>query len=822
MIQRKLARPATCLGAFTALLCLIAALCVRAGEEPGKDDKQLTRQLRPEQLAPDNAVFYISTPDIKKVKAGFERSAFKNLLAEEEILTPVTAAFSKLRDTYVKGDGTRGDAETKRRNEEVDLMVKILPLLDSQAALAIDSDAAGLAAMSSGKLPHFLLIASMPPGQAGTLRQEEIETIFDNYRGRLTIDAHYHDFDTDLGTYRLHGLENADLGTFEQWVFVENLFIYAQGKGIIEGAIDRFTNKKGAGSLALNENYQSAYKQVGRDEKGESLAYVQFDPRSLMDKEKQNNPWLQYIMAAPSGAEAGGNAQMAFGITVGEGTNAPVREKLFVRTPTAKENAGKTVEGCKGQSARFVASDGLFYWATVGNFSDIYTQHKDLLGSFFGGPGAMEQKLSNAVGAKEPTDLKKRMDLFKGEFSILVDYSPRAGKFADWSDILGNFQLVLCLELDYENANHDAALKELMTKLETGTGVPYVTTNASGAIIRYQRGLAVGEDRTSSQLGLRANMNNADAKNTPFFAAWTRVDTDAEGSAPQHHFMLFSDDLPALRKAMAQRGSPRTSLYEDTRFKEAMKSFRESRIEITYFDLAKLATVYNSLLPLVSRAELADRDSMPNLNSLKPILFPMATARSYASNGEGVLTEFSSPTGNLSLGALIASVAWPAINAQRQRGISLEVDAKFKQIMLYLQLYSADFDRFPPQLSDLLSTNYIAPPRISVFESPFNRGAVQTAPDIDNPDLTNMVYLPNHSLLDLGNEILMYEKQPTRMEEKGDGKLLYHVLSVDGRVRGITKAALDRILENKFSSTTVGEKGKGGNANTGKSVPRRK
>lgn len=822
MIQRKLARPAACLGAFTALLCLTAVLCVRAEEpvkeDPAKAEKQLTRQLRPEQLAPENAVFYISTPDIKKAKAAFERSAFKNLISEDEILTPVTAAFGKLRDTYVKGDGTRNDAEIKRRNEEVDLMLKILPMFDAQAALAIDSDAAGLAAISSGKLPHFLLIASMPPGQTGTLRQEEIEQIFDNYRGRLTIDAHYHDFDTDIGTYRAHGLENADLDTYEEWVFVENLFVYAQGKGIIDGAIDRFANKKGAGTLAMNANYQSAYKQVGRDEKGESLAYVQFDPRSLMDKDKQNNPWLQYIMAAPNGAEAG-NAQMAFGITVGEGANAPVREKLFVRTLVAKENTEKPPEGCKAQSARFVASDGLFYWATVGNLNDIYTRNKDLLGSFFGGPGVMDQKLSGAIGAKEPTDLKKRMDLFKGEFSILIDYSSRPGKLAGWSDLLANFQPVLCLELDYENANHEAALKELMTKLETGTGVPYVTTNASGAIIRYQRGLAVGEDRNQSLLGLRANMYNAESKNTPFFAAWAKVDIDAEANSPQHHFALFSDDLPALRKAMAQRGSPRTSLYEDSRFKEAMKSFRESRTEITYFDLAKLATVYNALLPMASKAELVDRETMPSLNSLKPILFPMAAARSYASNGEGVLTEFSSPTGNLSLAALIGSVAWPAINAQRQRGISEEVDAKFKQIMLYLQLYSADFDRFPPQLSDLLSVNYISPVRINVFESPFNRGAVQTAPDIDNPDLTNLVYLPNHSMLDLGNEILLYEKQPTRLEEKGDGKLLYHVLSVDGRVRGITKAALERILQSKFSSTTVGDKGKG---SAGKTPPRKK
>ena len=820
MIKRNPACRALGLGALTLLFCLACT-----GEEPVKDDapkveKRLTRQLRPELLAPDNAVFYVSTSDIRRVKAAFERSAFKNLLAEDDILTPVTTAFGKLRDTYVKGDGTRSDAETKRRGEEVDLLLKLLPMLESQAAIAIDGDAAGLSNITAGKLPRFLLIASMPAGDAGLLRQQDIDQVFDNYRGRLTIDAHYRDFDSDRGNYRLHGLENTDLGIYEEWTFVENLFVYGQGKGVVSDAIGRFTDKKGVGSLALNANYQSAYKQVGRDEKGESLAYVQFDPRSFMSKENSANPWLQYVMSL-SGSADPEYGQMAFGLTVGEGVNAAIREKLFVRTPPQKESSAKPTEGCKGVSSRFASGDELFYWATQANLYDFYSQNKELLGSFFGGSTQMEQKLSGAVGAKETPELKKKMDLFKGEFSVFADYSPRGAKLTAWSDLLNSFQLVLCLEVDRENPNIDAALKELMTKLESGTGVPYLTTNASGAIIHYQRGLAVGEDRATSNLGLRANMAATEAKNTPFFAAWAKIDLEVDAGSPQRHFVLLSDDLPSLRKAMAQRGSPRTSLAEDVRFKDVMKSFRESRSEIAYFDLAKLANVYNSLMPLVTKAELLDRDTvdkLPSINSLKPHLFPMAAARSSASNGSGVLTEFSSPTGNLSLAGLIASVAWPAINTQRQRGISEEVDGKFKQIMLYLQLYSADFDRFPPQLSDLLSTNYIDPKHITIFESPFNRGALQTPQDIDNPDLTNIIYLPNRTLLDLGNEIMAYERQPTRLE-KGDGRLLYHVLSVDGRVRGMPKAALERALQNKFSSTMIGEKGKGA---TGTTPPKRK
>jgi hypothetical protein len=329
MIKRIPACRAFSLGALSLLFCLACA-----GEEPVKPDKdeapkvekRLTRQLRPELLAPDNAVFYISTSDIRRVKAAFERSAFKNLLAEDDILTPVTTAFGKLRDTYVKGDGTRSDAEVKRRGEEVDLLMKLLPLLETQAAIAIDADAAGLSGITAGKLPRFLLIASMPPGDSGMLRQQDIDQIFDNYRGRLTIDAHYRDFDSDRGNYRLHGLENTDLGIYEEWTFVENLFVYGQGKGVVSDAIGRFTEKKGVGSLALSANYQSAYKQVGRDEKGESLAYVQFDPRTFMSKENASNPWLQYAMSLSGGADPE-YGQMAFGLTVGEGLNAPIRER---------------------------------------------------------------------------------------------------------------------------------------------------------------------------------------------------------------------------------------------------------------------------------------------------------------------------------------------------------------------------------------------------------------------------------------------------------------------------------------------------------------
>lgn len=813
-MRKVLTNLAARLGLAVALVCALQAL--HAADEGEKPDKKLTRQLRPEMLAPPSPFLYISTPDVKKARAAFERSAFMGLVNEEEVNAPIIAAFGKLRETYVKGDGTRSEAELKRRNEEVDLLIKIFPMLESHVAIALDLDAAGFAALSNGKLPHFLLIAAMPPGDLGGERQGEIEDVFDKYRARLTIDAKYRDFDTARNSYAVHGVENPDLGTYESWAFVENLFVYAQGKGMIEEAIDRYASKKPGGSLETSASYQAAYKQVGRDEKGESLVYVQINP-SVINLEKMEGDWMKLGLAAIIGVTPEGKLpEAALGIQIAEGANAPVREKLYVRL-AQKEGTTRPVDGCKGESARFVPSDGLFYSATQGNFKDAYANLKDQLSLAYGNSaaGTLDQRLQLGVGAKDPAELQKKLELFKGEFSYFVEFVPRNVKVASWADVLENFQIVVCLEMDRENVNLDSSLKDLMKELEKNTGVPYVSTNAAGAIIRYQKGAAPAEERTQKNLGLRGNLDNIPAGKSPFFTCWTRVDVECEPGPVQRHFVLLSDDLPSLRKAMSQRLSQRTSLFDEQKFKETLKTFRESRHHLSYFDTIKATQVYSQLIPMVARADLiesAKLNRFPSAQALKPHVFPIVSADSFLPKNEGVLTEFSSPTGILPMVALIGSVAWPEVNFQHQRAISEEIDQKFKQIMLGLQLYSADFDRFPPQLSDLVGTGpgaYIDIKKLNIFESPFNRGALQTALDVDNPEMSNLIYVPNRNLMDLGNDIILYEKQPTRVIQ-GESKLLYHAMTVDGKVRALPKSALERALAGKFSST-----GKSGPATPG-------
>lgn len=806
-MRKVLSNLAARLGVMAALVCALLPLC--AAEEPADkpDGKKLTRQLRPELLVPEAPFLYISTPDVKKARAAFERSAFMGLVNEEEVNAPILAAFGKLRETYVKGDGTRSEAELKRRNEEVDLLMKILPMLESHVAIALDLDAAGLAALSNGKIPRFLLIAAMPPGDLGGERQGQIEDTLDTYRNRMIIDAKYHDFDTARNSYAVHGIENAELGTYESWAFVENLMVYAQGKGLVEEAIDRYVTKKPGGALESSAGYQAAYKQVGRDEKGESLVYVQLNP-AVINLEKMESGWMKIGLAALIGVTPDGKLpEAALGIQIAEGQNAAVREKLYVRM-APKEGTTRPVDGCKGESARFVPGDGLFYAASQGNFKDTYAQLKDNIAMNHGSASAstFDQRVQVAVGAKDPAELQKKLELFKGEFSYFVEFVPRNIKVASWGEVLENFQVVVCLELDRENVNLDSSIKELMAKLEQETKIPYVSTNAAGAIIRYQKGAAPGEDKPQKNLGLRANLDNITAKATPFFACWTRVDVDCEPGPIQRHFLLMADDLPSLRKAMSQRLSQRTSMFDEPKFKETLKTFRESRHHLSYLDMNKATTVYSQLIPMVSRAELIEREKLnrfPSAQALRPHLFPIVSADSYLPKNEGVLTEFSSPTGILPMAALVASVAWPEVNYQHQRAISDEVDQKFKQIMLGLQLYAADFDRFPPQLSDLVGqppTAYIDVKKVNIFESPFNRGAIQSAIDVDNPEMSNLIYVPNRNLMDLGNDIILYEKQPTRVVQ-GETKLLYHAMTVDGKIRPFTKAGLERALAGKFSST---------------------
>jgi len=104
---------------------------------PPAPEKKAWRQLKPDRLIADNSLIYISTPDYIRSKNAFNRTAFRALLGEDEVMQPIAGTFSKIKDSYIRGDGTRSELEVRRANDDVALLQKLLPYMDGQVALAL-------------------------------------------------------------------------------------------------------------------------------------------------------------------------------------------------------------------------------------------------------------------------------------------------------------------------------------------------------------------------------------------------------------------------------------------------------------------------------------------------------------------------------------------------------------------------------------------------------------------------------------------------------------------------------------------------------------
>ena len=807
--------------AFLTLVWIGVCAQTRADDEPKKPEAPKWQELKPERLVSDSALLYISTPDFRKSRAAFEHTAFRGLLNEEEVSNLLISSFAKMQDVYIKGDGTRNDAELRRHRDEVELLQKVTPFFDGQLALAIDADSDIQGFISGGKLPRFLLIASMPSGDKGVERRRLLDDIFEKHRYEETQDAHYKDFDEKTGQYDVHRIENSQLGVSETWAFVENLFIYGQGKHVVEDAIGRFLNN-GTGTLLLHAGYQNAYQKVGRDERGEAQVYLQMDIHSLF--KQQLIPGAQKL----ADSEA---PQIALGLHVGDGENAPIKEKILFRLN--KDSLPKTNEVCTAASARFAPSDTLFYSAQQSNLTQEYQSFlENVKAKSKDQPDkqnlatTINDRVKLAFGVQNDADLAGKMDIFKGELGLIVSNVPhpnlKMDKLADFLDIL---QPVIAIELDKNVL--DQSLNTLLTGFESKTGKLYEKINLSGIQISCQKDAAGGDDKSGdSQSGMFLNLFNppGESLNTPFFAAYAKVELESG-----RKFLLLSDNLNALKK-IVQQSQPKfasTSLEQDKKFKNltGAASFQESRRSINYVDMGQLLEMYNAQIPRLSKPGASRNDllaQMPSVNALREHMFPMAWA--VIPDTDGVLVEFSSPLGIIPMVAASSAVAWPYINAQRMQAVSDEVDIKFKRIFLALHLYAADFDSFPPQLSILAHPNYIHEPEpvhivtaenpepahvdknkvdLNVFESPFKRAAVKTAADIDDPEKTNLVYVPNRSLQDEGDLILVYEKEPTALKfDRGEAKLFYHVLTIDGKKHVLSRKGLELRLSGKADFLT--------------------
>ena len=200
----------------TLILSLVMVAVALGGEEPKKEDSSPARQqLKPDRLISDNAFLYLSTPDFKRSRAAFERSAFRGLLREDEVAQPLALTYATLRDSYVRGDGTRSESETRRRSDEVDLLMRLSPLLEGAVALAIEGDAASINNLTNGVLPRFLLVASLAPGEEGEKRHQEIEAILEKHRSSQGVDGKFKDTDDRIGNYDVVRIENSELNSMK-------------------------------------------------------------------------------------------------------------------------------------------------------------------------------------------------------------------------------------------------------------------------------------------------------------------------------------------------------------------------------------------------------------------------------------------------------------------------------------------------------------------------------------------------------------------------------------------------------------------------------
>lgn len=790
------------------------ALGARAAEEPKPDEpaKAARQQLRPERLVSDASLLYVATPDFRKARSAFERTAFQALLREDEVGQPLLEAFGKLRDAYVKGDGTRGETEMRRRNNEVELLMRLAPLLEGQVALAVEGDASGL--LSSGALPRFLLAASMPADEDGERWQRTLQGILEKHRAGQGMDPRYKDREERLGNYDVVRLENAEAGGVEAWAFVENLFLYGQGKRVVEDAIERYSVKNGAGTLSLHNGYLDAYKQAGRDERSEALVYLQADIRPWLN----SYPELQKALDPKVAALEANRPHLAMGMYVGEGENAAIKEKILLRL--SKDALPRGGGACEGVTARFAQNDTLFYTAMQGNLAEMYKEGKLaavckwIVNRFKEAPaeGGAEkedllgERLKLACGAQNEAELLSKLELFKGEFGVFLAYVPQPNlRMETLQDYLEVLQPIFVLELDRDNAVADTAVRALLVNIQNATGQQYLPTTSAGVQIFYQKGAAPREETTSSTaLGLFRNLAEPppDSKVTPFFVAHARMDIEMDGGR-QRKFLLLSETLHAIKTAtrQAQAKFSRSSLAEDKKLKDLTRSFRESRNVVSYLDLTRLTNVYADQVPRLARAGTLRRElveQLPSANVLRDHVSPMAWACSVVPDPDGLLIECSSPMGNLPMVGVIGAVAWPAIVEKQQESVSEEVDDRFRHLMLALHLYAANFNHFPQQLSDLFPTYVKSETGLRLFESPFKRGAVKSGQDADIPDSTNLVYVPDRSLQGLGSDILIFEKEPTKVIKTRDGpKIFHHVLTLDGKKTWMTKAALERALTGK-------------------------
>lgn len=769
--------------------------------EPQPEPVKVVKKLAPDQLISDKSVFYIHTPNFSKAKKAFMRSAFYGLLSEEDVQKELKDTLKRLRESYIKGDGARTDFELGRRSSEMDMLTILLDkYVEEHVAFAVDVPSP--VEKGAEAQPRFLLAISLPQNEDAENKRFALNDQMERFASTMDP-ARFKDNSVKVGDYTIQEMRCQDLALEESWCFVENLFLYGQGKSVVADAVRNYVDNRSKGTLSQHDGYHAATSRVGNG----AQVYLQIDASEQIKIGLEKNPLLGMYMAELSKAVEQHRPQLALGVQVGEGEGAAIKEKLLLRMPRQQ-----APPACKNISAYLCSNDVVLYHARQGSLAEMfkpvikYTQQRGDDGQ----PGLYSgflPELMRALGVANEDELGKALEPFQGELGMFVNYLPGESLEKKFQDV---FQAVFVCEIKRTDL---AAATDTLERLKRSTRLDYKKISFQGEEIWYQFGAKPDEAQRGGRtqplldpLLQQGDRTDVRPEGSPFFTAYALVKVVPTTPGEQERqFVLFSDNLQALQKAVQQSKLAKQTLIERKEFKELSAGFSDSRYALTFVDLPRFSdALYHTIFPAMAKAGVVGRkffNQLPSDSTVRVHLSPMAWASS--APNEGDLIEFVSPTGNLPLVGLVGALAWPAINAERQLAVSRQIDDNFKRVGLAIQLYAADFDRFPQALSDLVP-NYISFTEFRrVFNSPFNPNQVLRKEDVDDPQKTNLVYMPGKSLQDMSRDVLVHEVQPTMAQHTDMGvRTLHHILQLDGKVRPKSKVSLERLLKGQMEIPT--------------------
>lgn len=805
------------------VVCLAVLGSVRAEDEPTEPPPPEVepvagptwKRLKPEQVISDKTILYLATSNYQKAKAAYDKSHLSGLVNEESVAELLSESWGLLKENYINGDGTRADFEKRRRAFELDLIEKAFQQFQGTAAVAIESpteDAAAAGGNTKLINHRFLVVFDLPVNIDGPRKKAQIEQLMDLYRTKLTRDRlRYEHKPKSVGPYVVQDIYCQPLNLHEGWAFVENLFIYGQGEGIVENAVRAFHESR-RDTLARAENFLTSQRQIGASQHAE--AYVNM-PAALIAK---LHPRLQDgIKRIQEHLRVEGDLKLAVGLQFGEGKDAGLVREKIVLPSTLGNNAPPAP--VRSLTAYLVPRDALAYWSRSYDLVELLKQahanHDDPLNKSFGDANQKQtivDRLMELLNVDSPEKVYDELKAFKGECAVWLGY--RRGVSYDGSNFQSVHPMVIALEFNRDLARLGAVL----SKIRENSQIPYRDVLFNNGTVWYQEGAEVGEVKPDGvlypflgglgQAGKVVNVSIDGPARKPWFVAYAEdVDVIPRKAGEQSRkFLVLSDNLKALQKALRQTQALEQSLAEQPGFKSMMEAFGEDRDGFLYLDEKLLSMAYYRTFEpwFVRTMQLQDDDKkkIPREKVLISHAGNVGFSRTQTNSGNQY--DLVSTTGIIPTFALYRVVKLPQEFEQQRVATSLRIIRNLREISLALHLFAAENDRFPSHLSEL--SEFIPLDRISeVFSSPFNPGAVKTWSDVDVVEKTNLEYVPDHDLTDLSDGILVYEHRPTSVHgsvERGF-KSFHHVLLMNNQIRVYLSARLKRKLAGLVDFTTM-------------------